>query len=127
MKKRILFVDDEPLILEAMQRMLSHMRRDWEMRFANSGEEALRMLEESPADVVVSDMRMPHMNGAEFLNEVMRRHPRTVRFILSGFSDMELIIQCVGGTHQFLAKPCDSETVRNVVRSRALEHGLVGE
>ena len=100
--------------------MLFSMRREWDMRFATGAEEALRLLAETPADVVVSDMRMPKMNGAQFLNEVMQRHPRAVRVILSGFSDQEMIMQCVGGTHQFLTKPCDGETLRNTVR-RALE------
>ena len=118
--KRVLFVDDEPLVLEGLQRMLFNMRREWEMRFAHGGHEALRMMAEAPADVVVSDMRMPEMNGAELLNEIMRRHPKAVRFILSGYSDMEMIMQCVSGTHQFLSKPCDGETLRNVV-GRALE------
>ena len=118
--KRILFVDDEPLILEALQRSLYPMHREWEMRFASSGAEALRVLAEWPADVVVSDMRMPQMNGAQLLNEVKQRHPRTARLILSGFSDLEMIMQCISGTHQFLSKPCTSEFLRNVV-GRALE------
>ena len=119
--KRILFVDDEPLVLEGLKRMLFHMRRaEWEMRFAGGGNEALRMMAEAPADLVISDMRMPDMNGAQLLNEVMRMHPKAVRFILSGYSDMEMIMQCVSGTHQFLLKPCDGETLRNVV-GRALE------
>lgn len=118
--KRVLFVDDEPLVLEGLRRMLFGMRREWDMRFAGGGNEALRMMAEAPADVVISDMRMPEMNGAQLLNEVMRRHPKAVRFVLSGYSDLEMIMQCVGGTHQFLSKPCDGETLRNVV-SRALE------
>jgi HD-like signal output (HDOD) protein/CheY-like chemotaxis protein len=113
--KRILFVDDEPLVLEALQRMLHNMRRDWDMRFASSGAEALRMMAETPADVIVSDMRMPNMNGAQLLNEIMRLYPKTVRLILSGFADQEMIMQCVGGTHQFISKPCDGETLRNIV------------
>ena len=118
--KQILFVDDEPLVLEGLQRMLFNMRREWEMRFAGGANEALRMMAAFPADVVISDMRMPEMNGAQLLNEVMRLHPKAVRFILSGYSDMEMIMQCVSGTHQFLTKPCDGETLRNVV-GRALE------
>ena len=110
--KGILFVDDEPLILEALERSLSPMNREWHMRFACCGAEALEQLEEEPADVVISDMRMPQMSGAELLNEVKRRHPRTVRLILSGFADMEMILQCIEGTHQFLAKPCSSETLK---------------
>ncbi len=82
--KQILFVDDEPFILEAMQRSLYSLESGWKMRFAHSGAEALRLMAQSPADVVVSDMRMPEMNGAELLNEIMRLHPKTVRVILSG-------------------------------------------
>ena len=118
--KRILFVDDEPLILEALERSLYCMHREWEMRFANSGTEALEIMPQWTADVVVSDMRMPQMNGAQLLNEIMRRHPKTVRIILSGFSDMEMVMQCIGGTHQFLSKPCSGEVLRNVI-GRALE------
>lgn len=117
--KRILFVDDEPLVLQALERMLHTMRREWSMRFAPGGAEALQIMAEQPADVIVSDMRMPGMNGAQLLNEIMRLYPKTIRFILSGFADHEMIMQCVGGTHQFLSKPCDSETLRNVV-GRAL-------
>jgi len=118
--RRILFVDDEPFVLEALQRMLHNMRGEWDMRFAGGGAEALRLMAESPAEVVVSDMRMPDINGAQLLNEIMQLHPKTVRLILSGFADSEMIMQCVHGTHQFLSKPCGGETLRNVIR-RALE------
>jgi HD-like signal output (HDOD) protein/CheY-like chemotaxis protein len=118
--KRILFVDDEPLILDALQRLLVSMRHEWKMQFAGSGAEALQMMAVAPADVVITDMRMPQMNGAQLLNEIMRRHPKTVRMILSGYSDTEMILQSVGGTHQFLSKPCSSEILRSVV-GRALE------
>jgi len=117
--KQILFVDDEPFILEALKRTLNTMHREWDMRFANSGAEALKLMADRPADVVISDMRMPQMNGAQLLNEVMRLHPKTVRLILSGYSDQEMIMQCIGGTHQYLSKPCSQETLRNVV-GRAL-------
>ncbi len=75
---------------------------------------------ECPADVVVSDMRMPEMNGAQLLNEVARLHPQSVRVILSGFSDLEMIMDCISGTHQFLTKPCNAETLKDVV-GRALD------
>src|SRR5438045_8868690 len=70
---------------------------------------------ESPFDVVVSDMRMPGMNGAELLAEVMKRHPKTVRLILSGHADKDLILKCVGSAHQFLAKPCEPEALRAAI------------
>jgi HD-like signal output (HDOD) protein len=120
MKKRILFVDDEPLVLEGLRHMLHGMRKEWDMLFVESGVAALGVMEDNAVDVVVSDMRMPGMNGAQLLNEVMKRSPRTVRLILSGHADQELILKCVGSTHQYLAKPCDPDALRATV-SRAIE------
>lgn len=115
MKKRILFVDDEPNILSGLQRMLRSMREEWDMEFASSGAEALARMGISAFDVIVSDMRMPVMNGAQLLREVAARHPRTVRFILSGQADQELILECVHTAHQFLSKPCEPETLKTAV------------
>ena len=67
--KRILFVDDEAKVLEGLERMLRPRRREWEMVFATSGAEALRLLEASPFDVIVTDMRMPEMDGAQLLEQ----------------------------------------------------------
>ena len=126
--KQILFVDDEPMILEALERTMSVMSREWTMRFAGSGTEALKLLEEKPADAVVSDMRMPYMNGAQLLHEVMLRHPQTIRLILSGFSDAEVIMKCIGGTHQFIAKPCSGETLRGILcRALGMQHWIQNE
>ena len=87
MKKRILFVDDEVMILKGLQLMLRSMRGEWEMEFVESAEAALRVLSQRTFDVIVSDMRMPGMNGAELLAEVMKRFPATVRLILSGYAN----------------------------------------
>lgn len=128
MKKRILFVDDEDLVLRAIARLLQPMSREWEMEFVTSGAKALNRMAEARFDVVVSDMRMPGMNGAELLNEVMKRHPGTVRFILSGFADRELILKCVGSTHQYLSKPCDERELRMaLLRATQLEESLQSE
>ena len=116
----ILFVDDEPMVLDALQRMLRSLRHEWQMDFLPGGAEALDFLEQHPVDVVVADMRMPGMNGAEFLKEVRQRHPQTVRIILSGHADPELILQCIGTTHQFLSKPCDPEVLKRTLRRAAL-------
>ena len=117
-KKRILFVDDEPQVLHGLRRMLHIFRNEWDMAFANSADEALVLLKEKSFDVIVSDMRMPGKDGVQLLNEVKERYPNTVRFILSGHADKALIIRSVGPTHQFLAKPCDSEVIKKTV-SRA--------
>lgn len=116
MKKRVLFVDDESLMLEGLQRMLRSLRNEWEMFFVTSGVAALDLMAVQPVDVVVADMRMPGMNGAELLNEVMKLYPHTVRFILSGHSDKDLIMKCVGSTHQYLSKPCESEALRSAIQ-----------
>jgi putative nucleotidyltransferase with HDIG domain len=120
MKKQILFVDDEPNVLNGFQRMLRGYRAEWDMHFASSGAEALDILEVQPIDVIISDMRMPGMNGAELLREVMQRRPGTIRMILSGQADSDLIVRAIDVTHQFIAKPCDVETFASAV-FRAVE------
>lgn len=123
MTHHILFVDDEALVLQGLQRMLRPMRHEWDMEFVTSGAAALERLGLAAFDVVVADMRMPGMNGAELLNEVMKRHPQTVRLILSGHADEELIMKCVGITHQYLSKPCDPEALKAAV-NRAFSVGV---
>ncbi len=127
-KKRILFVDDEPKVLQGLQRMLRSMRHEWEMFFAGSGQEALEKLSNSPVDVVISDMRMPGMDGAQLLNIVRQRYSHIVRFILSGHSDQQLIFKSVGNTHQYLSKPCDAEKLKTTItRAFALRNILKDE
>ena len=109
---RILFVDDEPRVLEGQRRMLYSLRNQWDMKFVSSGAEALQCLTESPFGVMVTDVRMPGMNGVELLQEVVKRHPQVIRLVLSGTADIELTLQCVSLSHQYLLKPCDSQTLR---------------
>jgi HD-like signal output (HDOD) protein len=113
--KRILFVDDEPKILEGLQRMLRPMRETWEMQFAEGSEAALNDLKTREFDVVVTDMRMPGMDGAKLLSEVRRDYPHIVRIVLSGHSDQELILSSVVQAHQYLSKPCDPELLKQTI------------
>ncbi|MBN2021693.1 MAG: HDOD domain-containing protein [Pirellulales bacterium] len=115
MKKHVLFVDDERKVLEGLRRMLRGLRHEWDMTFVESGAQALDHLAQSPCDVVVSDMRMPGMDGSQLLREVMNRHPATVRMVLSGQCDRHSVLTAVGPTHQFLTKPCDSEVIKSTV------------
>jgi len=119
-KVKVLFVDDEPLVLQGLQRMLRPMRTVWDMIFVENGVKALELMSQSPFDVIVADMLMPGMNGAELLAKVMNRFPKTIRLILSGHADRELILKCVGSTHQYLSKPCDPEALKSAVK-RAIE------
>ncbi|MFA6543870.1 MAG: response regulator [Limisphaerales bacterium] len=125
MKTRVLFVDDEALVLQGLQRMLRPLRHEWDMEFVESGQLALERLAATPFDVVVSDMRMPGMDGAQLLSEVMHRHPRTVRIILSGHADQDLVLKAVGSTHQYLNKPCDADLLRTTVQRAAALGGTV--
>lgn len=114
-KRSILFVDDEPRVLSGLERMLRPMRRVWTMSFARSGREALALLKKSHFDAVVTDIRMPVMNGLELLSEVKRLYPDTVRIILSGESDQEMTLKAVNVSHQFLNKPCNTETLKDAI------------
>jgi HD-like signal output (HDOD) protein/CheY-like chemotaxis protein len=122
-KKRILFVDDEPMVLRGLQRSLSSMRKEWDMEFVESGARALECMSERVFDVLVADMMMPNLSGAELADEVMKSYPKTVRIILSGHTDQEQAIRCVKSTHQFLSKPCEIERLKSTV-GRALAFGV---
>ncbi|MGA2984201.1 MAG: response regulator [Terriglobia bacterium] len=113
--RRVLFVDDEPRILEGLRRMLRPQRHEWEMAFAPGGEAALALMEASPFDVIVSDMRMPGIDGATLLCRVREQYPQMVRIVLSGHTELSTALRVVPVAHQFLAKPCDAEMLRVAV------------
>ncbi len=110
--KRLLFVDDESKVLTGLQRLLRPMRHQCEMQFVTSGEAALTTLAQAPFHIVVSDMRMPGMDGATLLKEVQRRYPHIVRIVLSGHSDQTMIHHSRGVTHQYLTKPCEADVLK---------------
>jgi len=113
--RRVLFVDDEPRILEGLRRMLRPQRHEWEVAFAPGGEAALAMMEALPFDVIVSDMRMPGIDGATLLCRVREQYPQMVRIVLSGYTELSAALRVVPVAHQFLAKPCDAEMLRVAV------------
>ncbi len=114
-KKRILFVDDESMVLKGIQRTLRKMRNSWDMTFTTGAREALEILDTNPMDVIVSDMKMPEMDGTQLLGEVKQRHPHMVRLILSGHVEQETTIQSVQFAHQCLSKPCDAELLKQTL------------
>lgn len=127
-KTRILFVDDESSMLRLLQMGMRSMSGTWDMEFASSGEAALALIGQKQFDAVVTDMRMPGINGAQLLNHVLRQHPQTVRIILSGYSDLREVITCVGFTHQFLEKPCSLDHLKNCLkRVTAVKSRLASE
>jgi len=119
--KRILFVDDEISILDGLKRLLRPMRSEWEMSFANGGEAALAMLDSKLFDVIVTDMRMPGLDGASLLEIVRERHPSMLRIILSGYTELQASLRAVPVAHQFLLKPCDPAMLRaGIARATSL-------
>jgi HD-like signal output (HDOD) protein len=113
--KRILFVDDDPNVLTGLRNVLRTKRREWEMVFALGPEEALANLSKGSFDVVVSDMRMPRMDGATLLGKVKELQPWAVRMILSGQTELESAMKSVFVAHMFLSKPCDPALLQSVV------------
>jgi HD-like signal output (HDOD) protein len=114
-KKRILFVDDEPNVLGGLRNALRPQRHQWDMVFALGPEEALAKIGESSFDVVVSDMRMPHMDGATLLREIKQLQPQAVRMILTGQTEQESVMKSVFIAHVFLSKPCEPDLLKRVV------------
>ncbi len=111
--KRILFVDDETRVLHGVRRQFMLAGHDWDMEFAGSGREALDILARSsvPFDVLVTDIRMPGMDGLALLQQVREQYPHLVRIVLTGHISRETAMRSVGLAHQFLAKPCSMEMI----------------
>ncbi len=123
--KRLLFVDDQPQVLRATRRMLMSVSDEWELEFASNGIEALSKLAEQTFDVVISDMKMPGMNGAQLLNEIGWQHPSVIRIVLSGYAEHDLVFKTIGHAHQYLSKPISSEVlIETLQRARKLREVL---
>jgi len=126
-KKRVLFVDDDQNILQGMRRVMWSLRDTLHTEYALSAQEALAKMREQPFDIVISDMRMPKMDGADFLDEVRTQFPQIIRIVLSGHSDEKMIFRSLGSAHQYLAKPCKPEIVQQTInRACAIQDLLEG-
>ncbi len=122
---RILCVDDEPRVLEALE---NHLAFDFDVHLATSGKEGLEILAANEAfSVVVSDMRMPEMNGAAFLQCVRQQWPDVTRMLLTGYSEMESAISAIneGGIFRFLTKPCAPDDLAKAIRDGIRQNELV--
>ncbi len=122
--KRVLFVDDEVDVLDSLRDALRRYRRVWKMRFVTAPDLALAALESEPADVIVSDIQMPGMDGAELLALVQERYPPTIRIVLSGYANTELITRAATVAHRILAKPCSVEDLALVIERTCALHEL---
>jgi len=112
---RILFVDDDPLLLAGLQNLLRRQRALWEMVFVESGAEALAQLEQGRFDLIVTDMRMPRMDGVELLTRVRTQHPQTARIMLSGHTDAKDLAPALAVADALLEKPCSAADLRAAI------------
>ena len=112
---RILFVDDDLRLLEALRVGLLPRADTWSMTFVESGARALEELERSPQDVLVADVRMPGMDGAQLLRTVRERWPDTVRIVLSGAAELADVVRLLPVAHQYLSKPCLARRLEEVI------------
>jgi CheY-like chemotaxis protein len=125
MAEKILLVDDDPNILDGYRRSLS---REFKMETAVGGQEALKLAAESgPYAVVVSDMRMPGMDGIQFLSTIKAQWPDTIRVMLTGNADTETAVNAIneGSIFRFLNKPCDKDAMARTLTAALVQYGLV--
>src|SRR5665213_954356 len=113
--RQVLFVDDEPQVLEGLRRRLQPLMTKWQMTFVDSGADALSRFEHAPHDVIVSDISMPGMDGAQLLHAISERWPATIRIALGGASDAEQKMRLLPLAHQYLSKPCRPEQLEDAV------------
>jgi FixJ family two-component response regulator len=125
MNHKVLIVDDEPAVLEGYKRLL---RREFDLETAEGGELGLRVIQEQgPFALVISDMRMPRMDGVQFLSRVKELSHETVRMVLTGHADMQAAIDAVnqGSVFRFLTKPCEKETLAKAITTGFVQYQLV--
>jgi HD-like signal output (HDOD) protein/ActR/RegA family two-component response regulator len=125
--RHILFVDDDADVLDGLRDALRPRRREWRMTFVTTGEAALGVLEREPVDIVVSDLRMPGMDGAAVLTAVARIQPDAVRIVLSGHADPETIGRVAAVAHRILVKPSPIDVVARVIERSCVLLDVTGE
>ena len=120
-KHSVLLVDDEPDILFSLTGLL---RREFELFTAESARDALKILEERPIDVVMTDQRMPEMTGVEMLSQVRTRYPDTIRIVFTGYADIKAVVDGIntGGLYRYVTKPWDPDDLIALLHDAAAHH-----
>ncbi len=113
---KILFVDDDANFLQSLARSLRRMSAEWDLRFASSGSMALDILDAEVCDAVVTDFKMPEMDGLELLSTLKERYPDVVRVLFTGQSDDSLFGELVGISHEYIAKPCEISVLTEKIK-----------
>jgi HD-like signal output (HDOD) protein/CheY-like chemotaxis protein len=122
---RVLFVDDEPLVLRSIDRALRTRKVPWEARFVDSGGAALDLLTTERFDVVIADLRIPDLDGVELLTIVQRMYPKIARLVLSGQVGTDDCLRAMRVAHQCMAKPCNIDTLRHIVQRLSQSQSLL--
>jgi len=125
MKKRILFVDDDPNVLAGFRNVFHRDRHRWEITLVNCGEAALVELEKTSFDVIVCDMRMPGIDGVTLLERVRATSPQTARVMLSGSADRDDVERATAAVDELLGKPCPTATLRATLERMMNRAGVV--
>ncbi len=121
-KPSVLFADDDPLLLAGLRSALRSRRRQWDMRFVETGDDALIAIRKRAPDVIVADLRMPGVDGATLLALARELCPGASRIVLSGHADLKLVARAAAVAHRILPKPCDANELAVVIaRSIALQ------
>ena len=115
MKINILFVDDDLYFLKDIRKTVGVLEQEWKLFFAYNGREALKILSETKIDLIMSNMRMPKMDGADLLMEVKKKYPQVIRIIYSGASDKAMLFSTTQVAHQFLIKDVDPAVLVNKI------------
>jgi DNA-binding NtrC family response regulator len=130
--KTVLFVDDEMSILNTIKRLLRN--EEYTLLIASSAQEGLEVLHQHQIDLVISDMRMPNVSGSEFLAMVKDQHPKVQRMIMSGYADLESVVETInqGNISHFISKPWDNDDLKklildHLVNRRSLENDGIQE
>jgi HD-like signal output (HDOD) protein len=113
--KRVLFVDDEPLVLQGLKAGLYARRKDWDMQFAAGGAQAIDQMKQGHFDVLVTDLRMPGVDGTALVARVATDWPNTIRIVLSGYANDEQAQRLVSLAHRYLNKPCDTKKIEECI------------
>jgi len=115
MKRRIIFVDDEINLLDGLRRMLRKKKDEWDMIFVESGKEALEKMEDINFNILVTDFKMPGMDGIELMQRVKEKYPDIRRIILTGQSKSEIFNKAKEAAHAYIPKPCNSNELISII------------
>ncbi|WP_372971587.1 response regulator, partial [Marinobacter sp.] len=122
---RLLLVDDEPNILASLRRVFQ--RENYELLFANNGDEALHIMEKQPVELIMTDFMMPGINGSELLKEVRERWPNTIRIMLTGHANTDAVMGSIreGAVYRFILKPWNDDDIRLTIALALEQYELI--